>query len=162
MESRDRLFWFLLTGLRAALALVDLVAVFAIGFVATSVTTFLISGSDPDRVISFAGFNLPALNSQSLLLVAIAVLALFLAKALVSIMLTRKAAFLIARTEATAAKRIAQIVFSRDLGAMRSLSREEITFAIQGGSPAAFPGLLNATNTLVTEGFLFLVICVGF
>ena len=162
MESRDRLSWFLLTGLRAALALVDLVAVFAIGFVATSVTTFLTSGSDPDRVISFAGFNLPALNSQSLPLVAIGILALFLLKALVSIMLTRKAAFLIARTEATAAKRIAQIVFSRDLGAMRSLSREEITFAIQGGSPAAFPGLLNATNTLVTEGFLFLVICVGF
>ena len=162
MDQQDRFRWFVLTGLRAALALVDLAAVFAIGFVATSVTFFLTSGSDPDRIVSFAGLNLPALNAQTLPLVAFAVLALFLSKAMVSIFLTKRAAFLIAKVEAKAARSMAEAVFFRDLGATRKLSREEITFAIQGGSPAAFPGLLNATNTLVTEGVLFIVVCLGF
>jgi ABC-type multidrug transport system fused ATPase/permease subunit len=162
MDQQDRFRWFVLTGLRAALALVDLAAVFAIGFVATSVTFFLTSGSDPDRIVSFAGLNLPALNAQTLPFVAFGVLALFLCKALVSIFLTKRAAFLIAKVEAKAARRMAEAVFFRDLGATRKLSREEITFAIQGGSPAAFPGLLNATNTLVTEGVLFIVVCLGF
>lgn len=162
MSFGDRTRWFMLTGLRAALALVDLAAVFAIGLVATSVTFFLTSGSDPDRVIRFAGLDLPALNAQTLPIVAGAVLGLFLSKAFVSIVLTKKAAFLIAKVEAKAARRIAEVIFSRDLGATRSLSREEISFAIQGGSPAAFPGIMNATNTLVSETVLFIVICLGF
>jgi ATP-binding cassette, subfamily B, bacterial PglK len=162
MSLGDRTRWFMLTGLRAALALVDLAAVFAIGLLATSVTFFLTSGSDPDRVIRFAGLDLPALNAQTLPIVAGAVLGLFLSKAFVSIVLTKRAAFLIARVEAKAARRMAEVIFSRDLGATRSLSREEISFAIQGGSPAAFPGLMNATNTLVTETVLFIVVCLGF
>lgn len=162
MRPRDRRAWIALTGLRASLALVDLVAVMAIGFVSVSVTIFLTSGSDPNRVIEFAGFSIPALTAQSLPWVAGLVLLLFLSKALVAIVLTKRAALLVARVEAAAAKRIAETCFLGDLSNSRKLSREEVSFAIQGGSPAAFQGVLNTLNTVVAEATLFIVILGGF
>ena len=76
--------------------------------------------------------------------------------------MTRKAAFFVARVEARSARTIAQISFNGDIRDARLRSREELMFAIQGGSPAAFNGLLNATSSFLTEATLFLVICLGF
>ena len=162
MRPNERRVWILLTGIRASLALVDLVAVMAIGFVSLSVTLFLTAGSDPGRVIEFAGFSIPAITAQSLPWVAGLVLLLFLSKALVAIVLTKKAALLVARVEAAAAKRIAEVCFLGDLSDSRKLSREEVSFAIQGGSPAAFQGVLNTLNTVAAEATLFVVILAGF
>jgi ATP-binding cassette subfamily C protein len=79
-----------------------------------------------------------------------------------SILLTKKAAFFVAGVEARAAKEIAHIMLGQDLRRARENSREEMMFAIQDGSPAAFNSLLNSASTFVTEATLFIFICLGF
>ena len=162
MTPKERSRWYFLTGLRALLSILDLVGILAIGFVVTSTAIFLTSGSDPNRVVEFAGLQIPAVNAQTLPWVSAAVLLLFLAKALFSVILTKRAAFFVATVEARSARTIAEIAFGGDLGAARKRSREEMMYAIQGGSPSAFNVLLNAVNSLATETMLFVVICLGF
>ena len=162
MTARERYKWFLLTGLRAFLSLLDLIGILAVGFVGTSTAIFLTSGSDPDRILRFAGLQIPAVNAQTLPVVSVAILLLFLSKAVASVVLMKKAAEFVAFVEARAARSIAEISFGEELSRARKRSREEVTFAIQSGSPAAFNGILNAVNSFLTEAVLFLVICLGF
>lgn len=162
MTTKERSKWYFLTALRATLSLLDLAGILAIGFVVTSTAIFLTSGSDPDRVVEFAGLEIPAVNAQTLPWVSAVVLLVFLTKAIFSVILTKRSAFFVATVEARSAKTIAEIAFGGDLGDARKRSREEMMFAIQGGSPAAFNTLLNAVNVLATEAMLFIVICTGF
>jgi ATP-binding cassette subfamily C protein len=162
MTPKERSSWYLLTGLRAILAIFDLVGILAIGFVVTSTAIFLTAGSDPKRVLEFGGLEIPAVNAQTLPWVAGGVLVTFLLKAVISVALLRRAAYFVAGVEARAGRAIAEIGFGGDLSDARERSREEMMFAIQAGSPAAFNTLLNATNSLVAEAMLFLIVCIGF
>jgi ABC-type bacteriocin/lantibiotic exporter with double-glycine peptidase domain len=162
MTREERVKWQLLTGLRGLLSILDLVGILAIGFVASSTAIFLTQGSSPNRVLIFAGFEIPAVTAQTLPVVASAILATFLLKAILSIRVTKAAAYFVATVEARAAKAIATKVFGGDLTQARLRSREEMSFAIQSGSPAAFNVLLNAASTVIAEGSLFLIICLGF
>lgn len=162
MSPKERSHWYFLTGLRALLSLFDLVGILAIGFVVTSTAIFLTVGSDPNRVLEFAGLQVPAVNAQTLPWVSGGVLVLFLAKALFSLILTKKAALFVATVEARAARVISEISFGGDLGDARKRSREEMMYAVQMGSPYAFNVLLNAVNSFVTEAMLFVIICIGF
>jgi ATP-binding cassette subfamily C protein len=162
MTPKERSKWYLLTGLRALLSILDLAGILAIGFVVTSTAIFLTAGSDPGRVLEFAGFQVPAVTAQTLPWVSAGVLVLFLSKALLSVVLTKKAAYFVATVEARASKSIAEISFGGDLVDARKRSREEVMFAIQTGSPMAFNVLLNSVNSFVTEAMLFVLICLGF
>ncbi len=162
MTPKERSTWYFLTGLRAFLAFLDLVGILAIGFIIASTAIFLTSGSDPDRVLVVAGVGIPAVNAQTLPWVSGGVLALFLSKALFSLLLTRKAAFFVAGIEARASRRIVEISLAGDLSLAREKSREEVLYAVQVGSPAAFSVLLNQVGTIVAEGALFLVVAIGF
>jgi ABC-type multidrug transport system fused ATPase/permease subunit len=162
MTPKERSKWYGLTGARALLSILDLAGILAIGFVVTSTALFLTQGSSQNRILEFAGFQLPAVTAQTLPLVATAILATFLLKALLSIVITKKVAYLVAIVEAKAAKSIAEKVFGGDLSQARLRSREEMAYAIQFGSPAAFNYLLNFTSTVIAEGSLFLLICLGF
>jgi ATP-binding cassette subfamily C protein len=162
MSPKERSKWYSLSAIRAMLSIFDLAGILAIGFVVTSTAIFLTQGSSPGRVLEFAGFQLPAVTAQTLPLVAGAILTIFLVKALLSILITRKAAFFVATIEAKSAKAIAERVFGGDLAQARLRSREEMAYAIQFGSPAAFNYLLNFTSTVIAEGSLFVLVCLGF
>jgi ABC-type multidrug transport system fused ATPase/permease subunit len=162
MSIAERVKWSTLTSLRAILSLLDLAGILAIGFIVTSTAVFLTAGSDPDRTFDIAGLQVPAVNAQSLPLASAAVLALFLTKAALSYILTKKVALFVANIEARAAKRIAELCFSEDIGGARKRSKEEVMYAIQTASPHAFNSLLNSVNAFVSEAVLFLVICIGF
>jgi len=162
MTPRERSKWYFLTGLRALLSLLDLAGILAVGFIISSTAIFLTSGSDPNRVLLFAGVAIPAVNAQTLPLISGLVLGLFLLKALLSLLLTRTAAFFIAEVEARASKRIAELILGSDLSTARENSREEALFAVQVGAPSAFSVLLNQVGTIVAEGALFLVVATGF
>jgi ATP-binding cassette subfamily C protein len=120
------------------------------------------AGGVTPKYLEFAGLEIPTVTSETLPLFSAAVLGLFLAKAFFSVLLTKRAAFFVARIEARASKRIAEISFGGDLGDARKRSREEMMFAIQAGSPAAFNTLLNSVNTFITESALFIVVLIGF
>ncbi len=162
MTKSERSKWAFLTSLRAMLSILDLAGVMAVGFVVTSIALFLTRGSDPNRVLEFAGFELLAVNAKTLPYAAALIVGLFLTKSVLSIIIARRAAFFVAKVEARSAKSLAQKIFSSDLDAARSKSAEEIMFAIQVGSPSAFNGLLNSLSTIISESVLFLLICFGF
>jgi ATP-binding cassette subfamily C protein len=162
MDAKERAKYFAYLGFRALVALLDLSGVLAIGFLATSIALFVTLGSDAGRVIEFAGLTIPAVTAISLPIVAGLILALFVIKALISIALTRQLAFFLAKVEAKASRIVAERAFGRDQLEARRFSRDEIYFAVQNGSPAAFNAVLNAVGTVMAEGFLFLLVLVSF
>ena len=162
MTPQERLTWYFLAAMRSMLSILDLAAVLAIGIVVSSAAFTLAFGSSPDRFIEFAGFRIPAITAQTLPTIAALILATFLVKAFLAIAITKKTAFFVARIEARAAKRIAENVFSGDLAESRVRSRDEMSYAIQFGAPAAFNHLLNSASTVIAEGTLFVLICIGF
>jgi ATP-binding cassette, subfamily B, bacterial PglK len=162
MSPTERIKYLSFLGVRAFLALFDLIGILAIGFLTTSIALFVTLGSDPTRRIDFAGVAIPAVNATTLPLVGVAILALFTVKALLSIFLTRQLAFFLAGIEARAARAIAVKVFGRGMAEARLTSKDEAYFAIQGGSPAAFNGVLNAVATVGAEGLLFLLVLTSF
>lgn len=162
MKPQERTKWYFLVVVRSMLSVFDLAGILAIGFVVTSTAVFLTEGSSPDRVLEFAGFKIPAVTAQTLPLAAGAILTIFLLKAFLSILITKKVAFFVATIEARSARFIAEKVFGGDLDDARLRSREETAYAIQAGSPAAFNGILNAASTVFAEATLFILICLGF
>ena len=144
------------------MALFDLVGILAIGFLATSIALFVTLGSDASRAIEFGGVSIPAVTAKTLPFVAVLILTLFLAKAIISILLTRQLAFFLARIEARAAKTVADKAFGSGLGEARLHSREEVYFAVQAGSPAAFNSVLNSAGTIAAEGLLFVLVIGSF
>ena len=162
MSPTERYKWYGFTGARALLSIFDLAGILAIGFVATSTAIFLTQGSSQNRIVEFAGLQIPAVTAQTLPMVASAILATFLLKAFLSIVITKNAAYFVAKVEAKAAEELARKVFGGDLAAVRRRSREEMAYAVQFGSPAAFSYLLNFTSTVAAEGALFVLICLGF
>ena len=162
MTPHERTKWYFLVVVRSMLSVFDLAGILAIGFVVTSTAVFLTEGSSPDRVLEFAGLKIPAVTAQTLPLAAGAILVIFLLKAFLSILITKKVAFFVATIEARSARFIAEKVFGGDLDDARLRSREETAYAIQAGSPAAFNGILNAASTVFAEATLFILICLGF
>jgi ATP-binding cassette subfamily C protein len=162
MTTQEKSKWYTITTVRALLSVLDLAGILAIGFVVTSTAVFLTSGSDPNRILEIAGLQIPAVNARTLPWVSAGILVLFLSKALISLILIKRAAFFVATVEAKSAKCIAQVSLGGDLGDARKHSREETLYAIQAGSPAAFNVILNAVNTFISEAMLFVVIIVGF
>ena len=162
MTTRERRRYYLFLALRSFVALFDLLGVLAIGFLATSIALFITLGSDSNRLVEFGGLTLPAVNAQTLLPVAVLILGLFVAKAIISILLTRQLAYFLARVEARSARAVADRAFGSGLGEAKRHSREEIYFAVQVGSPAAFNSVLNAVGTIIAEGLLFVLVIGSF
>ena len=162
MTPKERTAYFTFLGLRSIVAIFDLVGILAIGFLATSIALFVTLGSDAERTIDFGGVSILAVTAQTLPLVAVLILTLFLAKALLSIILTRQLAYFLARIEARAARTVADRAFGSGLSEARNHSREEVYFAVQSGSPAAFNYILNATGTIAAEGLLFVLVILAF
>ncbi len=162
MSRPERYKWLIFTLLRGLMSVLDLAGILAIGFIASSSYLFLVNGSDSSRKLEFFGFILPAVNSESLPWISAFALLAFLIKSLLSVLLTRATALLVARVEARAARVIAARSLGGDLSGARVITRDELIFAVQSGSPAAFNMLLNTTSTIFSEVSLFVVVALAF
>jgi hypothetical protein len=141
----------------------DLAGILAIGFVVTSTAIFLTSGSDPNRVLNLLVSDSSSQCPNPTLGVSVAVAGHFsLPRQFSPVILTKRAAFFVAKIEARSARDNCRDSFVGDLGDARKWSREEMMYAIQQGSPSAFNVLLNAVNTFATRSMLFALICIGF
>lgn len=162
LTRRELRIWRTYTTLRAGLSVFDLLGVMAIGLVATSIALFLTDGSDPNRVVSFAGLQIPAVNIATLPVYGSAILALFLTKSILALLLAKKSALFLASVDARAAREISRSLYGSGITRAQSKSREESTYAIQVGSTTAFSGVLNSLATVVAETTLFALITIGF
>lgn len=162
MAPKERTKYFSFLAIRSVIAFFDLVGILAIGFLATSIALFITLGSDASRVITFLGVTVPAVTAQTLPAIATLILALFLGKAFLSILFTRQLAYFLAKIEARAARTVTERAFGAGLGESRLHSKEEIYFAVQSGSPAAFNTVLNSAGTIAAEGILFVLVIASF
>ena len=162
MSKKERSSYFSFLILRALVGLVDLLAIFGIGFLASSLANSFSTGESKSATIQIASISLPHLDISSVPLLGLSILFLFVAKATLSIYFTHKSARLLARVEARAAKVIAENSNALGLERAKEFSRNEILFAVQTGSPALFNALLISVSTFAAEAFLFTIILITF
>lgn len=162
MLPRERLVWLTLSAVRSLLAVLDLAGVLAIGWVVTSTAMFLVEGSDPLRVISLGSVSLPTATAANLPIAGVSILTLFATKAVFSVLFARQLAHLVAQVEARATLVIAETIFGSNIDSAKTNTREEVVFAVQTGSAAAFTGILNAASTIISEVVLFAIVILGF
>ena len=160
MTGFEKAVWFSLLFLRSALTFLDLAAIAAIGYLATSVATVLSGSGEYGQSFEVAGIVLPGVTFETIPIVAAIILALFISKTLLSIAITGWTAFFIGKIESRAAKLISEIYFGGNLSDSRKYSLEEMMFAVTNGTSNAFNYLLNNFSTIVTEGILFIVLIV--
>lgn len=152
----EKLVWFSLVVARSTLAFLDIAAIAAIGYLATSLGAIASGGVSP--TIEFSGIVLPKVTTQTLPMLAAIIVGLFVSKSLLNIILSGWAIFFIAKIESKAAKRISEIRLNGNLADARKYSLEELMFAVTAGTSSAFNSLLNGINSIVSEGVLFLSI----
>jgi ATP-binding cassette subfamily C protein len=160
MTGFEKTVWFSILALRSALTFLDIAAIAAIGYLATSVATLISGADEAGQSLEVAGIELPSLTVETIPLVAATILALFISKTLLTIAMTGWTAFFIGKIEARASKRISEIYFGGNLSDSRKYSLEEMMFAVTQGTSSAFNNLLNGFSTIVSEGILFVVLIV--
>jgi ATP-binding cassette subfamily C protein len=161
MTGFEKVVWFSLLGLRSALTFLDIAAIAAIGYLATSVATLISGAGEVGESYQVAGIILPNVTAQTIPLVAAMILTLFISKTLLTIAITGWIAFFIAKIEARASKLISEIYFGGNLSDSRKYSLEEMMYAVTGGTANAFNVLLNGFSTIISEGILFVVIVIS-
>jgi ATP-binding cassette subfamily C protein len=162
MKPRERAKFFIFLSFRAIVALLDLIGILAIGFLATSMALIITSGTQDKQAIQIGMIEIPAVTFDTLPIIAALILLLFITKAVLSILLTRQLAYFLARIEARSSRVIAKNAFGQGLEGSRLNSREEINFVVQNGSPSAFQNVMNSVGTLAAEGFLFALVITAF
>jgi len=161
MTGLEKLVWFALVIARSSLAFLDIAAIAAIGYLATSIGVIASGGISPQ--VEFAGIRLPAVTNQNLPILATIIVGIFVFKSLLNIALTGWAVFFVAKIESKAAKRISEIRFNGNLADARKYSLEEMMYAVTQGTASAFNSLLNSVNNIFSEGVLFVsLIVMGF
>jgi ATP-binding cassette subfamily C protein len=161
MSGIEKLIWFALVVARSTLAFLDIAAIAALGYLATSLGSIASGGVSPR--IEFASITLPGVTSQTLPILAALIIGLFVSKSLLNIALTGWSVFFVAKIESKAAKRISEIRFNGNLEDARKYSLEEMMYAVTQGTSSAFNGLLNSVNSVFSEGVLFVsLIVMGF
>jgi ABC-type multidrug transport system fused ATPase/permease subunit len=158
MSGIEKLVWFALVIARSTLAFLDIAAIAALGYLATSIGAIASGGVSP--TIEFSGITLPSVTNATLPVLAALIIGLFVSKSLLNIALTGWAVFFVARIESKAAKRISEIRFNGNLEDARKYSLEEMMYAVTSGTSSAFNALLNSVNSVFSEGVLFVSLIV--
>ena len=154
MSPRQRLFYFLLMGMRAFSSILDVVGIALIGLLAGLAATTL----DPNEPLVILGFELPFVDEQTLVWLVLLVLFVFAFKAVLAILLIRAMTSFLARIESQNAVKITQHIFTGNLDAVQSHSKGEILWAVGGSTAMAFSGILGSLATLFSESVLLILI----
>ena len=163
MTGFEKTVWFTLLALKSALTFLDIAAIAAIGYLATSVATVISGAGEVGQSFEVAGITLPTITVETIPVVAAIILTLFISKTVLTIAITGWTAFFIAKIESRAAKLISEIYFGGNLSDSRKYSLEEMMHAVTNGTSSAFSSLLNSFSNIVTEGILFIsLIVMGF
>jgi ATP-binding cassette subfamily C protein len=160
LTKRERATYFALLTVRALTGLLDVFGILLIGLLAGIASTQV---GDPDATpVTMLGFQLPQLDERGIVWLVLFVLAVFAVKAIVAILLSRAMTGFVARVESDNATKIANFLLHGSLADVQRFSKAEVQFAVTGSTVYAFTGLLNSLSTLVTEGFLLILVCATF
>lgn len=160
LTRRQRVTYFVLVGLRALTAVLDVIGVAMVGLVAAFAAASV--GAEGGAPATVLGIRLPELTDENLAVLVVLVLAVFLGKAVLAIALSRTLAFFIARIEVENAQKIVEHLLGGSLETVKRYSKAEFQYSVTGSATAAFTGVLNNVATIVSEGFLLLALTTAF
>jgi ATP-binding cassette subfamily C protein len=162
LSRRERIVYWMLTSVRSLAGLLDVVGIVLIGLVTSIAALRVANESGPSHSPTILGFTIPQVDNRGLLLLVVLVLAVFVVKAVIAILLTRGLAYFVARVEARNSHELASFLLRESLDSVKLYSKAEIQFALTGSTTYAFTGLLNNVATIASEGFLLVVIASTF
>lgn len=154
MTVKERWSYFCLVGVRALSGLLDVLGIALIGLLAGLAASNL----DPGKSLVVLGFTLPTVSQETLVLLVLAVLAVFALKAVVAVSLGKLISTFLAKIESEKAVKIAEYLFSGNLGTLQRLNKGEIVWAVMGSVSFAFSGLLSSVSTFIAEGVLLVLV----
>ncbi|MBB5632669.1 ATP-binding cassette subfamily C protein [Cryobacterium mesophilum] len=159
LSKRERVVYFSLVALRSLIGILDVFGIILVGLIASIGATQL-NPDGGDTVL--LGFTIPRLDSTGLLILVSGVLAVFVVKAVLAILLSWSIAKFISRVEARNADRLIDYLLRGSLANAKRYSKAEFQYAITAGSNWAFTGILNNVAAIITESFLLLVVAIAF
>jgi ATP-binding cassette subfamily C protein len=155
--ERVRYFAFVIA--RASLGLLDIVGLAGIGLIAgVAASQFGGTGSP----VKLAGIEIPRFSEQGVVILVVVVLAVFVGKALIALLITRKMVHFIAGIESRNSRVIADSVMNGGLGEVKEYSKAQLQYAVTTSTAGLFNGVLNNVAILVSEGFLLIVVIASF
>jgi ATP-binding cassette subfamily C protein len=86
----------------------------------------------------------------------------FVVKSLLAILLIRRMTLFIARIETAATRGFVEMVLSGSLDEAKKYSKAELQFAVGQSTTSVFSGVLNNVATMVSEGFLLVLVVASF
>lgn len=158
LSRRQRVTFFSLAAAKAFSSLLDVAGIALIALV----TGLAASNLDPEQPLQVMGFTLPAVSSETMVLLVTGVLVIFALKAAVAISLGRIISVFLARIDTQKSYEVANYLLSGSLTDLHRFSKGEIIWASNGSTSAAFSGLLTNISILISEGTLLLLIAAAF
>ena len=149
--------------IQSSLSILDLAGVAAVGLVGALAVTGVQSKTPGNRV----GQVLEVLNLQSTTLqkqVAILGLiaaGLFIARTILSILLSRKILFFLSRCGATISGDLVEKLLSQPLSKIQNKSNQETLYSLTTGVNAITTGLIGSVTNIFSDSILLIVICFG-
>jgi ABC-type multidrug transport system fused ATPase/permease subunit len=160
LSRRERIVYFSFVGGRALLGLLDVVGILLIGLIASIGASQF--GAGAGKPVTVAGIELPTFDEAGLLGLVIVVLLVFVGKAFIAVLLTRRMVHFIARVETAAAASIADLILNGSLDSVKAYSKAQLQYAMTTSTAGLFTGILNSTAVIVAEGFLLIVVVGSF
>jgi ABC-type multidrug transport system fused ATPase/permease subunit len=162
ISRRDRRILFLLIGIQASLAFLDLIAIALLGFiVALSAST--LTGTTPavvSRALEVVGLSNTDPLTLSLALAAVAAV-LLVTKSIISFLLTRRTLRFLANRQAMVSGKMAADLLARPLLSIQRRSSQETAYALTSGVNATILGVLGNAVMIATEFALVVVLIAG-
>lgn len=158
LSPRDSRIYFSLIGARVVTNLLDLVGIAGVGLFGS----MLAGGLKNEDRVSFGPLHLSLVDSRIYLWVLVGVVAVFLGKSVIGVLLLRANGLFLARIESTASNSLASYFFGSDLSRVKRYSESRIHYVVTNSSAMAFGDLLVNFNVLITEASLFIFVFVGF
>lgn len=158
LNRPQKIRYLFLLSLRMLTNLLDVAGVAAIGTLAAAGASGFLGQSESN----FLGITLNLESSTGLLWIMAAIAGLFVAKAVLSILMLRALVIFLATIEVAAAKEIARHLFSSGLSRMREYSRAEVQWATTSSTTVTFSGVLGTIGVFVTESSLLILMLAFF
>lgn len=158
LETRDRITIVTLTFIRALLALMDVAALYLLGF-----TVSLLANGTPAAGTALSEMYL-WLNQifpfNTYAVLAAAALVLFTTKSALSLVLNLTMNAFLVKVESKKANQLFEKMSVAQLESLNKWDSHEINYAINSGVGAIFRQILNAVSSFYVESLLLLVICI--
>jgi ATP-binding cassette subfamily C protein len=154
LSRRERATYYFLIACKVLSSFLDLLGIASIGVLVGLASTTL----TPDRPLVVLGLEFPTPTSGTLAALAVFVLALFVAKGILAILLSRRLSRFLAHLDGVNAQRIADSFLHGNLNDVQKYSREGLNWAVLESTTSAFSATLLNYSTVISETSLLLFI----